>query len=64
MVGRVERRAESYVGKRGRNLEIMGKTKLGRPKLKQKDIVTEDLREKGWRIRKFRMGKVGEGATL
>lgn len=46
--GHVERRDESYIGKRVETLDINGKRKRGRPKLRWSDKVEEDLREKGW----------------
>ncbi|KAI5707701.1 hypothetical protein M8J77_008053 [Diaphorina citri] len=47
--GHVERRDEEYVGKRVESLGIGGKRRRGRPKMRWRDKVEEDLREKGWR---------------
>lgn len=49
--GHVERRDECYLGKKVEKLNIGGKRKVGRPKLRWRDKVEEDLREKGWRRR-------------
>ncbi|KAL1464843.1 hypothetical protein WDU94_004454 [Cyamophila willieti] len=49
--GHIERRDESYIGKQVEKLSIEGKRKRGRPKLRWRDKVEEDLREKGWRRR-------------
>ncbi|KAL1454137.1 hypothetical protein WDU94_010418, partial [Cyamophila willieti] len=49
--GHVERRDESYLGKKVEKLNIGGKRKVGRPKLRWRDKVEEDLREKGWKRR-------------
>ena len=46
--GHVERRSKDYVGKRVRRLEVPGKRKIRRPKLRWRDRVVKYLREKGW----------------
>ena len=45
--GHVERRDESYIGKRIETMNIEGKRKRGKPKLRWRDKVQGDLREKG-----------------
>lgn len=47
--GHVERRSENYVGKRVWRLEVPGKRRVGRPKLRWRAKVTEDMKEKGWK---------------
>ena len=47
--GHIERRDENYVNRKIENLEVGGRRKRGRPKLRWRDKVREDLREKGWR---------------
>ena len=50
--GHLERRDWSYVGKKVEDLSIEGRRKRGRPKLRWRDKVVEDLREKGWKKRR------------
>ena len=46
--GHLERRDEDYIGKQIERMSITGKRKRGRPKMRWKDRVNEDMREKGW----------------
>ena len=43
--GHVKRREEDYVGMRVMEMEVQGRRRRGRPKLRWKDRVKEDLRE-------------------
>ncbi|KAL1460643.1 hypothetical protein WDU94_012606 [Cyamophila willieti] len=47
--GHVDRRDECNIGKQLEQIVIEGKRKRGWPKLRWRDKVEEDLREKGWR---------------
>ena len=44
--GHVQRREESYVGKRVREMEVSGVRKVGKPRKRWKDCIAKDLEAK------------------
>ena len=48
--GHMMRREEEYVGRRVMNLEVPGRRRRGRPRMRWRDCVENDMREKGMNV--------------
>ncbi|XP_047000687.1 uncharacterized protein LOC124616424 [Schistocerca americana] len=47
--GPLQRKGEEYIGNKVEDIEIEGARRRGRPKMRWKDKISGDLREKGWK---------------